>query len=70
MSKEARAQEQVIKDKIVDGYRRGVCDHNGCTIPEGKRGMSGKGSRFIAQIKDPVAKKKFDDGYRRAFGHE
>lgn len=36
-----------IKQKIVDGYRRGVCDHNGDTLPKEKRGRNGKGSRFI-----------------------
>jgi len=35
-----------IKKKIVDGYRRGVCNHNGGTIPKPKRGMAGKGSHF------------------------
>ena len=35
-----------IKQKIVDGYRRGVCDHNGDTLPREKRGRNGKGSHF------------------------
>lgn len=38
--------EDAIKTKIVDGYRRGVCDHNGKTIPKERQGMAGKGSRF------------------------
>ena len=36
-----------IKDKIVDAYRRGVCDHNGDTLPREKRGRTGKGCHFI-----------------------
>jgi hypothetical protein len=67
MSREARAQEQVIKDKIVDGYKRGVCDHNGCHIPPEKRGMAGKGSRFIAK---PTDKKAYDRNYKAIFGHD
>ncbi len=35
-----------IKDMIVNAYKRGVCDHNGETIPKSKRGMAGKGSHF------------------------
>lgn len=33
----------------MDGYRRGVCDKDGNTIPKHKRGMSGKGSAFMTQ---------------------
>lgn len=47
-----------IKDAIVDGYRRGVCDHNGNTIPRGHRGMNGKGSHFMT----PTTQ-KFRDNY-------
>jgi hypothetical protein len=36
-----------IKDKIVETYRRGVCDHNGVTLPRHKWGMAGKGCHFI-----------------------
>ena len=38
---------KVIKDKIVETYRRGVCDHNGNTLPKHKQGMAGKGCHFI-----------------------
>jgi len=35
-----------IKKKIVDAYRRGVCDSEGVTLPKEKQGRSGKGSHF------------------------
>ena len=38
-----------IKEKIVDTYRRGVCDKNGVTLPKHKQGMSGKGSAFMGK---------------------
>jgi hypothetical protein len=38
---------EAIKQKIVDGYRRGVCDHYGNTLPKEQRGRNGKGCRFI-----------------------
>ena len=41
--------EEPLKKLIVDGYRRGVCDHEGRDIPLAKRGMAGKGSHYIAQ---------------------
>ena len=44
--------ETPIKDAIVDAYRRGVCDHNGVTIPKHKRGMAGKGSHFRPRASD------------------
>ena len=59
MSKEARQQEENIKQKIMDGYRRDVCDSEGRTIPMGKRGMSGKGSHFMAP-KTELYRKHFD----------
>lgn len=49
---------ELIKKKIVDTYRRGVCDHNGNTIPKHKRGMSGKGCHFIH-----INTKQYRDGY-------
>ena len=52
MSKEARQSEEKIKQKIVDGYRRGVCDHEGHTIPKGKRRKAGKGCHFVAPTTD------------------
>lgn len=41
-----RKNEDAIKEKIVDGRTRGVCDRNGVTIPRHKRGAAGKGDRF------------------------
>jgi hypothetical protein len=38
---------EAIKEKIVDGYRRGVCDHDGNTLPKEQRGRNGKGCHFI-----------------------
>ena len=45
--KEEMKNTDAIKDKIVDAYRRGVCDHNGDTLPLEKRGRNGKGCHFI-----------------------
>ncbi len=45
-TKAARDSEEAVKVKIVDAYRRGVCDHNGGHIPKDQRGMAGKGSHF------------------------
>jgi hypothetical protein len=70
MSREAKQQEEAIKKKIVDGYRRGVCDHNGCHIPLDKRGMAGKGSHFVNLMADNGAKRNWDENYRLAFGHD
>ena len=50
--------EEAIKQKIVDGYARGVCDRNGGHIPRHKRGASGKGDRYL-----PVNKARFDRNY-------
>ena len=36
----------VIKDKIVENYRKGKCDHLGNTIPKHLQGRNGKGSHF------------------------
>lgn len=36
-----------IKEKIVGTYRRGVCDHNGVTLPKKHWGRNGKGCHFI-----------------------
>ena len=36
-----------IKEKIVDTYRRGICDHNGVTLPKSQWGRNGKGCHFI-----------------------
>jgi len=46
----AYANEEKIKQKIVESYRRGVCDPNGGTIPKSKRGMAGKGSHFSPNL--------------------
>ena len=50
MSNQSRKSEEDIKQKIVDGYHRGVCDHNGNTIPIERRGMAGKGSHFSPNL--------------------
>jgi hypothetical protein len=44
--------EEVIKKKIVDGYKRGVCDHTGKTIPQERRSRNWKGSHFMAAKTD------------------
>ena len=41
-----KKEQEQIKKAIVKGYRRGVCTADGCHIPEERRGMAGKGSRF------------------------
>jgi hypothetical protein len=51
-TKAMRQQEERIKQKIVDTYKRGMCDHNGGWIPPAKRGTAGKGSHYIAPITD------------------
>ncbi|MHC4728427.1 MAG: hypothetical protein ACYS17_14495 [Planctomycetota bacterium] len=57
--------EEQIKQKIVEGRERGVCDRNGKTIPKHKRGRSGKGDRFR-----PVNQKRYEENYERIFGKE
>lgn len=64
-TREMRRQEEVAKKKIVDGYRRGVCDANGKTLPRGRRGMAGKGSHFRPPVDDTYRRR-----YREIFGHE
>ena len=59
----AHKNEEEIKRKIVDGYKRGVCDHNGVTIPRERRGMAGKGSHFT-----PPISRAYRDNYDRIFG--
>ena len=39
--------EEEIKNKIVETCRRGVCDHNGNTLPKSQWGRNGKGCHFI-----------------------
>lgn len=43
------ANVQGIKEKIVDTYRRGVCDKDGNTLPKSQWGRNGKGSAFIGR---------------------
>jgi len=54
---------QLVKSKIVDGYRRGVCDHEGQNIPKERRGSAGKGSRFR-----PAPSEQYRQNYDRIFG--
>lgn len=48
--------EDVIKKKIVNGYRRGVCDKNGRPLPK--------------QVNRFVATEEYRKSYVRIFGHE
>jgi len=64
-TKQMRDQEEAVKKKIVDGYKRGVCTHAGGHIPPEKRGMAGKGSHFR-----PAPGPNWDAGYKQAFGHD
>ena len=43
------ANEEAIKQKIVDTYRRGVCDKDGTTLPRSQWGRNGKGSAFTGR---------------------
>jgi len=52
MDKQAQRNEERIKRMIVDGYKRGVCTHDGGDIPMHRRGMAGKGSHFIAPVSE------------------
>ena len=51
--------EDDIKEKIVDGYRRGVCDSDGNTTMTGSRGC------FMSPTNE-----KYRVNYVRIFGHE
>ena len=51
---------EAIKEKIVDTYRRGICDKNGNTIPREKRGMNGKGSAFRSGHCNDIYRKNYD----------
>ena len=57
--------EDIIKDKIVNGYRRGVCDSDGKTKPRHLQGGSFGGSRFR-----PPVTEEYRRNYVRIFGHE
>lgn len=67
MSREQNKLEQNIKSKIVENYYRGVCDHNGATLPKEKRGMAGKGSRFGQRVK---LSEQYRQNYSKIFGHD
>ena len=41
-----RKNTDEVKEKIVNAYRRGVCDKEGKTLKGSRRGMAGKGSAF------------------------
>mgnify|MGYP003151301726 FL=1 len=51
---------KVIKEKIVETYRRGVCDKDGKTLPKSKWGRSGKGSAFMGKA---YYNQKYRDNY-------
>lgn len=57
--------EEEIKAKIVDGYKRGVCDKNGKTKPKNLWGGSYGGSCFM-----PPPTEQYRRNYVRIFGHE
>ncbi len=52
-----------IKKKIVDGYRRGVCDKNGNTLPKSKQGQNGKGSAFHNDYNTEQYRESYDQIY-------
>ena len=54
----------VIKEKIVETYRRGVCDKNGVTLPKEKWGRNGKGSAFHSSYYTEA----YRDNYEKIFG--
>ncbi len=54
-----------IKKKIVDTYRRGVCDKDGVTLPKSKWGRNGKGSAF-----GPPTSSTFRENYTKIFPEE
>ena len=56
------ANLEPVKNKIIDAYRRGVCDHNGVTLPKSRQGMAGKGSHFR-----PRRSQAWYDNYDRIF---
>jgi hypothetical protein len=68
MSKGRPKSKQVkqIESAIVDGYKRGVCDHNGNTIPLHKRSSNYGGSHFSRNL---IPNDKYRENYVRAFGH-
>lgn len=55
---------EAIKEKIVDGYRRGVCDSNGNTLPKSKQGKNGKGSAFHNDYNT----EQYRENHERIFG--
>jgi len=60
---------QDVKRKIVDAYRRGVCDHNGKTYEDGRRYP--QDSHFgPACTETPQQKELYRANYVRIFGHE
>lgn len=56
----SKAQQQQIKNTIMDARTRGVCDRVGNTIPRQKRGYVGKGD--WSRVRD---KTTFDANYER-----
>jgi len=66
ISEGTHKNEAEIKRLIVDGYKRGVCDHEGRDIPIEKRGMAGKGSHFSPHR--PTS--DYEKNYKLAFGHD
>jgi hypothetical protein len=50
--------EEPIKKKIVENYKRGKCDRNGKTYPKHRQGNAGKSDWSIQ-----IDKEKFDENY-------
>lgn len=61
----AHKNEEAVKKKIVDGYKRGVCDHEGRHIDKSNRGQAGKGSHFLECTKITDA---YREGWDRIWG--
>lgn len=57
--------EDGIKEKIVNGYKRGVCDSDGKTKPRHLQGGSYGGSCFM-----PSPTEEYRRNYVKIFGHE
>jgi len=58
--------EEPVQKLIMAGYRAGLCDHNGNTIPPEKRGMAGKGSHFSRNlVTSDLYRRNYDRIFRR-----
>lgn len=69
MSQKQMNNTDKIKQAIVNGCRRGVCDHNGGYIPIEKMGQNGQGSHYIAMQRTKSEIENYRRNYERIFGH-